>query len=153
VGVDRDGNFSLTLPSEASVGGDIKIPSGDLLLTVGKSWATNVQADLSVATTDGVMTLDSQQDVTVTVRDGSIVLVPSQEVRVGQADEPAVLGNVLKDFMGQVIDLLATHFHTGNIGGPTPLDPGAVAQLNQLKAQFVDNDALLSDYIKISKAP
>jgi|GEM_PF-4025122 len=153
VGIDQDGNFSVSAPDEASVGGTVTVPAGDLTLTLGASHTVQVQTDYSLATSDGTMTLDAQTGYQLTVPDGSISLLPSATLDVGGADEPAVLGNRLLDFLGQLLDLFGQHFHTGNMGGPTPLEPGAVAQVQQLKASFVDQKTLISDYINLSKKP
>jgi hypothetical protein len=153
VGIDDQGNFSVGLPSEASVGGDIKIPAGDLLVTIGKAHGIAVQTDYNVATAEGQMTFDAQTGFNLNVPDGSVVIKPSATLDVGRADEPAVLGAVLLDFLGQLLDVLVSHLHTGNMGAPTPLDPGSLANLNKLKADFVATKTLVSDYINFSKAP
>jgi len=153
VGIDKDGNFSIALPDEASTGGDITIPAGDLILTIGKSYTVSVQTDYSLSTLDGGMTLDSKTDYQLTVQDGSAIFKPSKQFDIGGADEPAVLGNVFVEFAGKLIDILVAHFHTGNMGAPTPLDPGSLAQLNQLKASPIQDKMVLSDYINFSKAP
>jgi hypothetical protein len=153
VGIDQDGNFSVAAPDEASVGGDVTIPAGDLLVTIGASHTVQVQTDYSLATAAGTMTLDAQTGFALTVNDGSITFAPSNTLDVGGADEPAVLGNQLLDFLGQFLDLFSQHLHTGNMGAPTPLDPAVITQVTQLKAQFVDQAALISDYINFSKLP
>lgn len=153
VGIDRDGNFSVAAPDEASVGGTVTVPAGDLMLTLGASHTVQVQSDYSLSTADGTMTLDAQTGYQLTVPDGSITFLPSATLDVGRADEPAVLGNQMLDFLGQFLDLFAQHLHTGNMGAPTPLDPGGISQTQQLKATFVDQQALISDYINFSKTP
>lgn len=153
VGVDRDGNFSVRAPDDATSGGDVAIPAGDLLIEVGANHTVQVQTDYALSTTEGNATIEAQTGYTVTVADGSIVLSPSVQLDVGQADEPAVLGNQLIDLLGQFLDLFGQHFHTGNMGAPTPLDPGGVSQAAQLKANFVDNKQIVSDYINFSKSP
>jgi hypothetical protein len=153
IGIDKDGNFTVSAPDDASVGGDITIPSGDLILTLGKSHTCQIQTDYTLSTVDGSMTIDSKTGYQVTVGDGSITLLPSNTLDVGAADEPAVLGNQLTDFLSQFLDLFSQHFHTGNLGAPTPLDPGGLSQTTQLKAQFVDQGAIISDYINLSKRP
>lgn len=153
VGIDKDGNFTVAAPDDASAGGDISIPAGDLELTVGANHTVQVQTDYTLSTTDGAMTVDAQTGYTLTVADGNIVFAPSGNLDVGGANEPAVLGNQLLDFLGQFVDLFTNHFHTGNMGAPTPLDPGGLAQTTQLKAQFIDQQAIISDYINFSKTP
>lgn len=153
VGIDKDGNFTVAAPDDASVGGDITIPSGDLILTLGKSHTVQVQTDYTLTAVDGGMTVGSQTGFQLTVNDGPITLLPSATLDIGGADEPAVLGNQLSDLLGQLLDLFSSHFHTGNMGAPTPLDPGALSQITQLKTQFVDQGAIISDYINLSKTP
>lgn len=153
VGVDNEGNFSVTLPSEASVGGDLQIPDGDLYVSIGKSYNSTVGVDYTLSTADGVMTFDSFGDFSLTVQDGSIIFKPSVQFDVGTADEPALLGNQMLDFLGQLVDFCAQHIHIGNMGAPTPLDPSFIANFNKLKADFVTSKTLVSDYINFSKAP
>ena len=151
--IDQDGNFSMSTPTEASTGGDINISSGDLIVNIGKAHTLQVQTDYTLSTANGQMTIDSQGDYRLTVNDGSIALAPSNQLDVGAADEPAVLGNQLLDFLGQFLDLFSQHFHTGNMGAPTPLDPGGLSQTTQLKANFIDQRTIVSDYINFSKNP
>jgi hypothetical protein len=153
VGIDSDGNFTVTAPDEATVGGNVTVPAGDLLLTLGAAHTVQIQTDYSCSTAEGAMTMTAQTGYSLTVNDGSIAFLPSNTLDVGGADEPAVLGNQLLDFLGQFLDLFAQHLHTGNMGAPTPMDPGAVATTTQLKTQFVDQGALISDYINFSKIP
>jgi hypothetical protein len=153
VGIDKDGNFSVAAPDDASVGGDVTIPSGDLILTLGKSHTCQVQTDYTLTTVEGAMTVDSATSFQLATNDGAITLLPSATLDVGGADEPAVLGNQLVDLLGQFFDLFTQHFHTGNMGAPTPLDPGMISQVTQLKTQFVDQGAIISDYINLSKTP
>lgn len=153
VGIDASGNFSVQAPDAATAGGQITIPQGDLLVTVGANHGVNVQNDYTLSTAQGGVTIESKTDMTLRVLDGSVVVLPSARMDVGQADEPAVLGNVMMDLLTQLLDLLASHMHTGNMGAPTPLDPVAVAQFNQLKSTFVTNKQIVSDYINFSKRP
>ena len=153
VGIDKDGNFSVAAPDDASVGGDITIPAGDLIMTLGASHTVQIQTDYTLTTVEGAMTLDSATGFQLTVNDGSIVLLPSATLDIGAADEPAVLGAQLTDLLGQFFDLFAQHLHTGNMGAPTPLDPGVISQVTQLKTQFIDQGAIISDYINLSKTP
>lgn len=153
VGIDADGNFSIAAPDAATAGSSLTVPAGDLLFSLGAAHTVQVQTDYSLSTTEGAATLNAQTGFSLTVNDGSITFLPSNTLDVGGADEPAVLGNQLLDFLGQFLDLFSQHFHTGNTGAPTPLDPAAVAQTTQLKAQFVDQAALISDYINFSKLP
>ena len=153
VGIDSDGNFSVQAPDAATTGGQLTIPQGDLIVQIGASHGVTVQTDYTLSTVEGGVNIESNTDMTVRVVDGSIVMQPSTRMDVGQADEPAVLGNVALNFFTQLIDLLVSHVHTGNTGAPTPLDPGAIAQLNQLKADFITNPQLVSDYINFSKQP
>ncbi len=78
---------------------------------------------------------------------------PSVQLNVGSANEPAVLGNALVTFLEQFVDLFAAHFHIGNIGNPTPLDPASIATANVLKAANLTSRLVLSDYINLSKLP
>lgn len=153
VGIDRDGNFSIAAPDDASAGGDIAVPAGDLTFQLGANHSVQVQTDYTLATAEGTVTIDAQTGYTLTVADGSIAFAPSATLDVGGADEPAVLGNQLLDFLGQFVDLFSQHFHTGNLGAPTPLDPGGLSQTTQLKTQFIDQQAIISDYINFSKTP
>jgi len=153
VGIDKDGNFSVAAPDEASTGGDINIPMGDLLVTIGKAHSVTVQTDYSLATTSGSMTLDCSTDYTLTTQQGAIIMLPSTEFKIGGADEPAVLGNVMKTLMASFLDLFIQHDHVGNMGSPTPLNPAILAQAQQLKASPVDDSMMISDYIFFSKMP
>ena len=153
VGIDKDGNFSVSLPDDATVGGDVSIPAGDFSLQLGANHFVQVQTDYTLATTDGTVAIDAQTGFSLTVPDGSIVMAPSATLDIGGADEPAVLGNELLDFLTQFVDLFAQHFHTGNMGAPTPLDPGGLSQATQIKTQFLDQKTIVSDYINFSKSP
>jgi hypothetical protein len=153
VGVDQDGNFSVAAPDEASVGGVVTIPGGDLLLSLGANYTTQVQRDCILATAEGSVTIDAQAGYTLTTNGGPITMRPSTTFDVGGADEPATLGQQLLDFLGVLLDLLTQHTHVGNLGAPTPLDPAILAQLTQIKTQYVDGRALVSDFINLSKVP
>jgi hypothetical protein len=68
----------------------------------------------------------------------------------GSADptEQAVLGNVLQTMLSSLIDAISTHTHVGNLGYPTGA-PVEAASFTALKDDPVDNNAILSELVKL----
>ena len=74
-----------------------------------------------------------------------------KELKIGNADDVAVLGNQIKTLLIQLINIVLGHTHLGNLGTPTVINPTDVPLFNNLLTTFLNNDAILSDFIKISK--
>jgi hypothetical protein len=153
VTIDNLGNTTVALPTEALIGCDVKVPVGDLIVTVGRAHAVSVQTDYNCATTVGAIDLNGQTGVALTSAAGPVTIKPATQLNIGAADQPAVLGGVLLDLMGQLLDVLVSHQHIGNLGAPTPLAPPMLLQLQQLKASFVTARTIVSDYVNLSKLP
>lgn len=57
--------------------------------------------------------------------------------------ETAVVGDTLVTLLSQLLDLLATHTHIGNLGAPTS-PPQQASDFTQLKSDFVANERILA---------
>lgn len=77
---------------------------------------------------------------------GQRVYLQNGSIRIGSqvAANPLVLGTELKDLLQQLLQLLSTHTHVGNLGSPTSA-PIEAAQFTQFKTDFVDNDTIFSE--------
>lgn len=83
---------------------------------------------------------------------GQAIYLENGQIRIGTkaAANPAVLGNELKTLLVDLIGLIKTHTHTGNLGAPTGPTLEA-AQFASLQAQNLDNDLILSQLISLAK--
>lgn len=89
------------------------------------------------ATEEGEACLYGADGQVVYMKTGGEVLIGSQA-----ADEPAVLGNVLAEFLTALIDALLEAPQIGqDIVGPVFLDPALRAQLVLFKAQYLSTEA------------
>ena len=129
--LDTSGNAALSFPAEAATGMKIAIPAGKLQA---------VLQSFSMTTTQGAA-INVQRTLDIL----------AQRINVGEGDENAVLGQQLKSFLSSLIDILSAIVCVGSTG-PAPLSPSVVTQLTALKAQYVESDELLSDFIFLSKA-
>jgi phage gp45-like len=86
---------------------------------------------------------------------GQAIYLKDGEIHIGKptSSDPVPLGTELSAFLTSFITLFENHSHTGNLGFPTPLDPGDMASAANLKANNLDNKAILSDYIFVEKSP
>lgn len=69
---------------------------------------------------------------------------------VAAASNPAVLGNELKAMLQELLTLLATHTHVGNLGSPTT-PPVEASQFTSIKSSQVDNNNILSQLVFLQK--
>lgn len=83
---------------------------------------------------------------------GQAVYLKNGSVHLGEAgaSNPAVLGDELKAFLSDLIQWLLTHTHVGNLGAPTSPAQEA-ADLQQIQAQNIDNDKILSQLVFLLK--
>lgn len=71
---------------------------------------------------------------------GQQIRLESGKINLGKdADQPAVLGTELKQFLSDVLDILiaGTQCLTTTPGNPTAVNPTVLAQLNILKSQYI----------------
>lgn len=68
------------------------------------------------------------------------------------ADENVVLGKVIKKLLSDIITILGTHFHVGNLAVPTgPMDPASKALLDAKAISPINDEKMLSDHHFTSK--
>lgn len=84
---------------------------------------------------------------------GQRIYLKNGKVLLGseKADQPAVLGTVFQTMMSTVLNAIATHTHTGNVGYPTgpPLNAAAFITEN---ASPIQDGAILSDETFVEKS-
>lgn len=104
------------------------------------------------------ITIKTKKNITIETQEENLrcnikknVQIQCKELRVGSADDFAVLANVLKNMLNEVMQMLMTHTHVGNLGAPTPLQSTDVTRINTIINSYLNNNAFISDYIKISK--
>jgi hypothetical protein len=122
--VDNRGNFVGALPYTASFGGMVKIPSGDLQVQVGNSLNFTVAQQFSALANN------------FTFLPGASLLGGSFSIGAN-ASEPMVLGNQLVMLLTQMMNMFLGHFHIGNMGAPTPLDPASMVLAQVLLQSFL----------------
>lgn len=83
---------------------------------------------------------------------GQQIRLENGMIRIGDAEttDPAVVGNELKAMLQDLITLISTHTHVGNLGSPTtpPIEAG---EFVDIQADNVDNDLILSQLVTIKK--
>lgn len=109
----------------------------------------NKGEDIKIKTKKNLIIDIEEENMKVNVKQN--IQYQCKEYRIGAADNVAVLGNELKTLFTELIQLLMTHTHIGNLGAPTALSPNVVTQLNTILNNYINNNAILSDFIKISK--
>jgi len=79
---------------------------------------------------------------------GQQIRLENAAIRVGsaQSTDPVPLGNELKDFLTQLVEAILTMTMTGNLGFPTS-NPLNASTFTNLKTNFLDNDAILSNLV------
>lgn len=151
VGIDKSGNFAVNLPQEAEAGGEMIIPSGDLLITIGKAHSVSVQKDYGLQTVDGSMTIDAKQEHNLTTREGNVTIkaakaeihmtaksttqiIKDKQIQLGGTADKAVLDSKLQTELTRIkgeLDLfkltydLHQHQTTATVG-PSAV-PGVIA--------------------------
>lgn len=77
---------------------------------------------------------------------GHIVYLSSTKMQFGSkaSAENMVLGQVFKTMMDTLLEAIATHTHTGNLGYPTS-PPVNAGDFESIKASPIDDNAILSD--------
>lgn len=84
---------------------------------------------------------------------GQEIYLEDGEIHIGKktSNNPAVVGNELKEMLQELLILLSTHTHVSNVPGAATSNPVESSDFLQIKANFVDNDEILSDYIFLDK--
>ena len=149
VGIDNQGNFTIASPDEGSVGGDITIPAGDLVLKIGKSYSITVQTDYNLSAIDGKMTLDSKQDYSLTVHEGSQkILIEKGDIAVtaskGKYDlttdkditEKSNSGQILLDAQGTTLTTKKDKIEMGGTSDKASLDSKIQIELKRIAAEL-----------------
>lgn len=81
-------------------------------------------------------------------------ITSDQEIHLTRGDaeatERSILGDIFKAAYSAHLALDAAHTHVGNMGFPTA-PPQQAADYQNIKADPVDNDAMLSDLVKLEK--
>lgn len=83
---------------------------------------------------------------------GQAIYLANGKINIGTATaaNPAVLGTELKAMLQELITLISTHTHIGNLGAPTS-PPQESSQFVDIQANNVDNDLILSQLIFLLK--
>jgi phage gp45-like len=83
---------------------------------------------------------------------GQLIYLKEGKIQIGSkaSAENLVLGQIFKAFMSQVLELIAQHTHTGNLGYPTS-PPTNAADFESKKSSPIDDGAILSDLVFTEK--
>lgn len=84
---------------------------------------------------------------------GQVIYLKNGSVHIGNAEtqNPAVMGNEMKAFLLALLGWMKSHTHIITAPGTESLVPFQVADLEQIQAQNVDNDNILSQLIFLLK--
>ena len=130
--IDEDGNINIILPDTAKEFN---------FFNNGEKLIFSTKKDFNMESREEHINIKSKKNTTIQCK----------ELKIGNADDVVVLGNQLKALLIQLINLILGHTHIGNLGTPTAITPANIPQFNNLLTNFLNNDAILSDFIKISK--
>jgi len=104
---------------------------------------SSIEERIAIEALDGSLVLKASKGSKTRVLSDTKILLQKGSFGTSSAPadaiSPVVLGDVLKDFLDQFINMLLNAPQIGICGvGSVQLDPGLVSQLNTLKSQFVD---------------
>lgn len=153
IGIDASGNVKVKTNAEQSISIDrtkkeIQVINGTTTWTMDKTKITaesdyfevRARKDVSVKA-DGKAMVRSKGEATVS-SDAKIKLAKGDK----EPDEPFVLGKVFVKFAQELLQALATHTHTGNMGFPT-LPPTQAAKFTELMNSPIADEKVLSKHI------
>jgi len=97
----------------------------------------------------------TEGDTVVKARSGKRSWLTGDELRLSRGDdlptEPLVLGNVLKELLGDLLQAIATHTHTSAPPGVLTTPPTNVAEFTALQTSPVNDAGILSDFAYTEK--
>ena len=84
---------------------------------------------------------------------GQRIYLENGNIRIGtmDTDNKAVVGNELKSMLQELITLISTHTHITSAPGAPTSAPNEATQFLEIKANNVDNDEILSNYVFVDK--
>jgi hypothetical protein len=151
VKINDDGSWSVTRLGPTTPTGDFDPERGAESEANGTSVEVNAEGTIKVSTPDDAQTVVIDHKAgTITITGDQDLTVHADKIHIGRdADQAAVLGNVLVDLLGQLIDIASKQTTY-----PTPSGPSGtalnVAQWQALKQRLPE---ALSQFVTVKKTP
>jgi hypothetical protein len=113
--------------------------------TIAGKWVVSAKGDISHITNGNQI---------LTAKGNANVIAKKIHIGSDSATEPLVLGNVLQQFLNELMTALVMEplvMITGSPGSPSSQSPTRIAKLNQLKQQYLSGKILSDDNFTIKK--